>query len=564
MTLRWVVLAANRFDRKIRCSLFPAIRLHTNTRFYNPHIPPLCFSASDISADQLIASAWRPSALNKDAQFGSASGLHLAFGLGSTEDPKLIFQRSEAKKLWERLERETSNSNSGKEVERLLLISGPPGTGKSTAVWMWAGSVAVSSKVVWIHLGRSGNVQYVEMTSETTRHATLKVDAWSDFFDSNVGDPDVVILDGLSENDKQIGMSTLMAWASNSGGSPLLIFVASEQIILGGEDLRHSARLLVCSWSLSEVVNACTDEAFWDQVSSIVNYHEKGGGSEDSKVAPSDAKRLAISEKFALCGGSARWLFGMGWTEARKEIDDYVGRVLDSRALRSALRGAVPETAVNHIIGLEREGGMGVITICSVYIQRALCGKFRNELIKFAKNIETVLQHPGFDSLVLEADFGDRVMNSKGLKVTSDVGADETWSTGHYVAFVRVEDLLGKVKRKSDGSEIRGNIKSIKNGTWLFPKWYQGCYDAAQLIDGKKIRIVQVTNGKTHTMLVYFASSLIQTLVALGFEIETIDFVVLGPEGCERPKLDTPVGDLSAWNWNVDMMRFLWLPRNAE
>ena len=175
-----------------------------------------------------------------------------------------------------------------------------------------------------------------------------------------------------------------------------------------------------------------------------------------------------------------------------------------------------------------------------------------------------MLQHPGFDGLVLEADFGDRVMHSPLLTVKSDVGADETWSAGRYVEFVRDGDLLGKVKRKSDGSEIRGNIKSIKNGTWLFPKWNHGCYDAAQLIDGKKIRIVQVTKGKTHTMLVYFVSSLIQTLVTLGFEIETIDFVVLGPEGCERPKLDTPVGDLSAWNWNVDMMRFLWLPRNAE
>ena len=369
----------------LRCSLFPAIRLHTNTRFYNPHIPPLCFSASDIRADQLIASAWRPSALNKDAQFGSASGLRLAFGKEATEDRKLMFQRSEVKELWERLNRETSNSNSGEADERLLLISGPPGTGKSTAVWMWAGSVAVSSKVVWIHLGRSGEVLYVEMTSDATRHATLKVDTWGSFFKSNVGEADVVILDGLIENNKKTAMSTLLAWQSNAGGSPLLIFVASEQIILGGEDLRHSNRVSVCSWSLSEVLNACTDEAFWGQVSSNVNHLEKGGGSEDSKVAPADAKLYAISEKFMLCGGSPCWLFGMDWTEAQSDIDGYVDCVSDVSVLRNSLCGAVADTAMNHIMGLERDGNKFVRTICSRYIQRTLCRKFRSELIKFAR-----------------------------------------------------------------------------------------------------------------------------------------------------------------------------------
>jgi len=563
--IKWGMGTAATLPFVLRCSLFPVIRLYTNTRFYNPHIPPLCLSASDVSNRiQLKPSAWRRSALNKDAQIGCASGLRLAFGKGATEDPTLMFQRSEVKELWERLNRETSNSNSGEADERLLLISGPPGTGKSTAVWMWAGSVAVSSKVVWIHLGRSGEVQYVEMNSDSTRHAALNAVDWVSFFKSNVGDADVVILDGLIESEKKTAMSTLEAWQSNAGGSPLLIFVASEQIKLGGEDLRHSNRVSVCSWSLSEVFNACTDEAFWGQVSSNVNHHEKGGGSEHFKVAPADAKLCAISEKFALCGGSARWLFGMNWTEARRDIDGYVDRVSDPRVLHSAFGGAAAETAVNHIMGLEREGNKSVRTICSAYIQRALCLKFRKHLIEAAKNLGTVLLHPGFHGLILEADFCDRVMHSALLTVKSDVGADETWSAGCYVNFVRVEDLLGKVKRKLDGSEIRENIKSIKNGTWLFPSWNQGCYDAAQLLDGGVMRIVQVTIGKTHAMLVYFVSSLIQTLVALGFEIETIDFVILVPEGSERPKLATPVGDLRAWKWNVNMVRFLWLPRNAE
>jgi hypothetical protein len=59
---------------------------------------------------------------------------------------------------------------------------------------------------------------------------------------------------------------------------------------------------------------------------------------------------------------------------------------------------------------------------------------------------------------------------------------------------------------------------------------------------------------------------LIGTLVALGFEIETIDFVFLGAEGSDRPKITSDVvGDLRPWGeWKTDKVRFLWLPKNAE
>ena len=281
-------------------------------------------------------------------------------------------------------------------------------------------------------------------------------------------------------------------------------------------------------------------------------------------MAREDAKQFAISEKFALCGGSARWLFGMGWTDALSDIGGYINRVSDSGVLRYALTGGVGNKDVNHIMGLEREGDKGVRTIGSMYIQRALSGKFRDDLIKAAKNLATVLQHPGFHGLVLEADFIDRVMRYNVLNVTSNEGAVESWSAEHYVEFGVLGDLLGKVKRKSDGSEIWENIKSIKIGTWLFPKWNQGCYDAVQLIESNCLRIVQVTTGKRHSMLVHFVSSLIHTLVALGFEVETIDFVFLGPEGSNPPNLNAPEGDLSHWNWDVGMVRFLWLPHKAE
>jgi hypothetical protein len=499
-----------------------------------------------------------------EQKFSQASGLYLA-GLGSTDQSKWIFRRSEVKELWDRLE---TSSKSVEDDDRLLYISGPPGTGKSTAVWMWAGSLVATSKlkVVWVHLGRAGLVQYVSITSEATLHSTLNCDEWVGFFKSNARDADVVILDGLIESEKKIAMSTLLQWQKNAGDSTRhLIFVASEQLKLGGEDVRQANRVSVCSWTLTDAFEACANDQFWDQVS--VNFRQQEGLTGNFMTDPLEVRRAVVSDKFSMCGGSARWLFGMDFNEAKSDIDRYLERVENSNVLSSALRGAVASTAVNHVMGLEKDEEGYVRIICSIYIQRQLSNIFRVELIQSAKNLASTLGNPAFAGLVLEADFDNRVMTSSCLKVKDRDEADvvEAWDAGNYVEFSAESDLQGGMTRKFDGSEARRNKKEIKVGTWLLPKWNQGCYDAVQLLENNTLRFVQVTMGKTHSLRLQFAVYLIETLVALGFKIETIDFVFLGPEGSEPPKLTNVEGDLRPWGeWTVNDVRYLWLPKNAE
>jgi hypothetical protein len=473
-----------------------------------------------------------------------------------------MFHRSEVGILWERLSNVAQCTKNG-----FLYISGPPGTGKSTAVWMWAGSLVaakVRRKVVWVHLGRGGMASYVEMTQTSVGYRSLKGNDLAGFFDANVGTADVVIIDGLMQNTQNSIMGSANVWWKTAHDSAMLVYVASEQLKLGGEDVRQANRVSVCSWTLTDAFEACVNDQFWDQVSA--NFRRQEGLTGDTMTDPLEARRFVVSDKFSMCGGSARWLFGMDFNEAKSDINRYIESVENSNVLSSALRGAVASTAVNHVMGLEKDEERYVRIICSTYTQRQLSHNFRVELIQSAKNLASTLDNPAFAGLVLEADFDNRVMTSSCLNVKGRDEADvvEAWDAGNYVEFSAESDLQGGVTRKFDGSSVKANIKLIKVGTWLLPKWNQGCYDAVQLLDKKKLRFVQVTMGKTHSLRLQFAVSLIRTLVELGLEIETIDFVFLGPEGSDRPRIENISGDLRPWEeWTVDDVRYLWLPRDA-
>jgi SpoVK/Ycf46/Vps4 family AAA+-type ATPase len=59
--------------------------------------------------------------------------------LGYSESPKKIFIRDDVRKQWEFLDK----------VTKFSLITGPPGTGKSTLAWAWL--LAQQSDFVWFH-----------------------------------------------------------------------------------------------------------------------------------------------------------------------------------------------------------------------------------------------------------------------------------------------------------------------------------------------------------------------------------------------------------------------------
>jgi len=142
-----------------------------------------------------------------------------------SETKTLLFMREPVKLLLEHLNQNTAIS----------LIEGPPGSGKSSIVFLWCWNIACvgNKSVCWIHLSEL-SCSVCILKDSKLKQETLKLDQISTFLDSC--DETVLVIDGVVTQFKSVvGIASF--W-QKTATNRLLILVTSVQLFIKEEELQ--------------------------------------------------------------------------------------------------------------------------------------------------------------------------------------------------------------------------------------------------------------------------------------------------------------------------------------
>ena len=436
---------------------------------------------------QIVKCATLPAAVDFREGFVEAKMVNIAGLIPSQEDLTVpLYLREAAVTLLQSL-----NSQ-----HQSLLVEGPPGTGKSSLIWLWACTQAHQQNVLWLHVDR----QFVCCTVLLANGTVTKYEncALANCHLEDIakrGKVQICVVDGVSEENKASTVGPARAWFFNQleqSNVVRLVVVASSQITVDDTDnfYKHS----LPSWTVDEYRDALRNSQFRVAV--------RGQEGEEW-----------LANRYFMAGGSARWMFGMTENEVRTAADRWIGKAGDPHGLLSGTVADKAQQAVNHL--LMKIGGN--VFIVSEYVARALAARCDMGFITEASRRATSLQNPAFDGWVFEMDFIVRVKTNT-MQLSLEDNGEETYDTSAVKTFWDPTDL-----------------KNVVSKDWLLPeRWNQGCYDAACLQD-KCLLVFQVTRCKKHDLKLRYVTSLRDALVELGNIIEDVRICFVVPCGQEKP-----------------------------
>jgi hypothetical protein len=447
---------------------------------------------------------------------------------GWSAEEQLLFIRPEAADLWKQLN----------EFDNALHVEGPPGTGKSTIAWAWACWQAKEKSILWVHRDHMSKGRIAYLSNEGIVSFPAKADSLCSFIDDAAAD--IVIVDGLTKDSKDL-MGAALVWSDNdSQPSRKSVIVSSSQFVAPGEDYQANGVLefSMPSWTLRQYQSACRNDEFYKDI--------------ETRMGPGDEKEEIIMNKFFAAGASARWMFAFDYdTLVTKEIPTYIAKINDAKVLLAGMGGDRSLTTVNHLcmVNKDRKG-----FIVSEYAMRLIAEKCEQSFITEATAFADAYANPSLDGWVFELDFLLRLRLAKkhghALIVYDDM-AEEPWTVDSRKHFDKLAEL----------EQIQ-----LADGMWLIPKrWNQGGYDAVQVLENNGLRFVQVTRGATHSLKLDYFVKLI-TEVVKQRQVASVEVVFVVPFGSAdefKPPTDAQVrGSLSEWKWQLSDLRTVQLKRS--
>jgi len=227
-----------------------------------------------------------------------------------------LFVRPASTELWKKL---VDGGN--------LLLTGPPGTGKSSLVWAWCCWYACQGQnnIRWIHLRKSGKVSIVDFSGGSFKAETSGLrDLQKKFMDTTAS---VLVLDGITQAHNLYGDASV--WLEQET-SQRLIVVSSLQFTLPKEDLKEDKmeEISLSGWTKEEYMEACKDATFFNSVKSNLDADTTATEIEEQ-----------IGAKFFIAGASARWMFCLNSKEAIEDARTFLRKLPNASVLMKGLSG---------------------------------------------------------------------------------------------------------------------------------------------------------------------------------------------------------------------------------
>eukprot|EP01041_Mallomonas_annulata_P014296 gene14296-30421_t len=192
-----------------------------------------------------------------------------------------------------------------------------------------------------------------------------------------------------------------------------------------------------------------------------------------------------IQDRYYYAGGNIR-LMNDTIIKIKATLDQHLSEVDNISYLLSGSVGYSSESAKDSPIAIFYEGSNFVTSVLSQYVGKKLSDTCSEEIIKKCRNIMSGNQ--SWQGWVTELEVLGKIQLSSDFRVWNEDNTCEKWSRcdGLSIQEFWHEDDLDK--------------NTLAVGQYLIPsKWNHGCYDGVYIVESKKLRILQITRGQSHS-----------------------------------------------------------------
>jgi hypothetical protein len=448
-----------------------------------------------------------------------------------------------------------------KALAEHCVISGPPGTGKSSLAHAWSiyshfrlGKdtiyIWLTTGIIWVAVLQKEGEKSVYQVGNTTMDCSpviIMQALLQDFPHTSL-----IVIDGLRapQNSEM--------WVGAAKKSFLkkkelrFVFLSSIQLSIKWE---KDETLVVGemepafeSWSLEEYQTACENLDLWQQVQKSFDIPWRN-----------TPKRIrdAVSDKHFYAGGCARWMFNLKILDICKIINNHVRRVKNFEDLWTQSGGDATQGAVNTLIQVTYSKTMAVVdtSLISAYAFQAVGKKADPKVVVGMWNWALLKKNGAIigwayearcisewtqsrQAIKLDLTYLDTVgIASRSLRSGSkrlhESSIQQKQVKSHNLELSlgnkpqdRLLDLLsdGKVPDKVDTNDL-GSVDLI-----LLPLlWNHGCFDIV-FVKPKAVYCIQCTVQEHHNRKIDFIYSLLDSLKSKGFIPDSVNLIGCVPK----------------------------------